>query len=241
MRVCSADRIALLLDFDGTLVDLRRHPSDVRASAAVKHALSRLVQDPRFFVAIVSGRSVRVLRRLLGVKGLHYVGLHGAERGGESIVLAQRTVTAVSQMKRSAVAQLCAFPGIWIEDKGLSIAVHYRNARPAPVRAAREALSHLLMPWGAAFRVLKGSCVWEVLPREIPGKSAAVRKVLRGLPAGIPVVYMGDDGTDEAVFAVLKDQITVRVGRRASTRARYYVRTPGDVLRFLERLGRELC
>jgi len=241
VRVRSADRIALLLDFDGTLVNLQRHPGDVRAPAPLKHVLSCLVQHPKLFVAIVSGRRVRVLRRLLGVKGLHYLGLHGAERSGEPVALAKGTATAVSQMKRSAVAQLGAFPEVWIENKGLSIAVHYRNASPATIRAARETLSRLLIPWGAAFRVLKGSCVWEIVPREIPGKAAAVRKVLRGLPAGIPVVYMGDDGTDEAVFAVLREQITVRVGRRGVTRARYYLRTPGDALRFLERLGTELC
>jgi trehalose 6-phosphate phosphatase len=230
----------LFLDFDGTLVKLRSHPSQVRCPARVRRILSRLVQHPKLYVAIVSGRRVRTLRRLLRVKGLQYFGLHGAERGGRRMMLSKRTSARLDHIKRSAAGQLGSFPRVWVEDKGLSLAVHYRHARPSVARAAGRALAKLLKPWRDAFQVARGSRVWEVLPREVPGKSAAVKDALRGLPERIPVVYVGDDGTDEAVFAALTGQITVRVGRGGRTRARYCVRTPDEVLRFLGRLEKEL-
>lgn len=239
-RLREAQKVAFLLDFDGTLVPLRPHPSEVRVPAPVKKVLRRLAGNPRLFVAIVSGRRVRDLKALLHVKGLHYVGLHGAESPRGNARVARSTVAALHAAKRAAARNLLPCVGIWVEDKGLAFAVHYRQAKPAARDAASAALAKLLKPSGDALHVLDGSRVWEVLPKEVEGKSSAVLRILKDLPPGTPAVYIGDDGTDELAFKALAGQITIRVGHDRPTHARYYLRTPSDAVRFLARLEREL-
>ncbi len=239
-RLREAQKTAILLDCDGTLVPLKRHPSDVRVPVQVKKVLARLVRNPTLFVAIVSGRRVRDLKALLDVKGLHYFGLHGAEWSGGNARVAPTTLAALRDAKQAARRSLHQWPGIWIEDKGLTFSVHYRQAKKAAVKLASLALAKLLKTWGNAFHVLNGNQVWEVLPSEVAGKSSAVLRILKDLPEGTPAIYMGDDGTDELAFEALEGHITVRVGDHRSTRAHYYLRTPSDVVHFLARLEGEL-
>ncbi|MGH9496605.1 MAG: trehalose-phosphatase [Candidatus Sulfotelmatobacter sp.] len=235
-----AQKIAFLLDCDGTLVPLKAHPSKVRVPPQVKDVLGRLVANRSLFVAIVSGRRVRELKALLNVKGLRYFGLHGAEWDQGGISVKPTTLAAIRAAKKAARRNLQALPGIWVEDKALTFSVHYRQAKPAARNAASAALAMLLARRRGALHVLSGNQVWEVLPREVVGKSSAVLRILKDLPPGTPAIYIGDDSTDELAFEALEGQITVRVGDPRSTFAHYYVRTPADVLRFLARLEREL-
>jgi trehalose 6-phosphate phosphatase len=239
-RLRAAGHGAVLLDFDGTLVKLRRRPSDVRMPAQAKRVLQCLVNHSGLFVAIVSGRRVETLRSLFDVKGLHYFGLHGAERDGKSATLSEHARVALEGAKRAAQLEFGAVAGIWIEDKGLSFSVHHRDAKAVASKQGEMALGKLLAPWGDALHVLNGSRVWEVLPAEIPGKASAIGEVLRELPVDTVVVYIGDDSTDETAFAALPNQITVRVGREPGSCARYFVRGPADVLRLLARMEEEL-
>ena len=239
-RLRDAKRIALLLDCDGTLVPLKPHPSEVRVPPQVKEVLRRLVANRSLFVAIVSGRRVRDLKALLNVKGLHYFGLHGAEWDRGSTRVRPATLAAIRAAKQAARRTFQAWPGIWVEDKVRTFSIHYRQAKPAARDAASVALATLLERWGDALHVLNGNRVWEILPREVAGKSSTVLRILKDLPAGTPAIYIGDDGTDELAFKVLENQITVRVGGHCATCARYYLRTPSDVIRFLARLETEL-
>jgi trehalose 6-phosphate phosphatase len=174
------------------------------------------------------------------VEGLHCFGLHGAERDGKSVTLSPATRAALEEAKLAAKSRLGLMPGIWIEDKDLSFAVHHRDADGASAQAACAKLSGLLAPWEDVLHILNGSRVWEVLPNEIPGKSSTVKELLGKLPAGTAAVYIGDDGTDEAAFAALTKEITVRVGCGRATRARYCVHAPADVVRFLARAEKDL-
>jgi trehalose 6-phosphate phosphatase len=239
-RLRAADRYAFFLDFDGTLVNIRRHPGEVRSSPRVERVLKGLVAHANCFVAIVSGRRVRDLRRLIGISGLHYFGLHGAERAGELVALRKTTRLALGRAKRAAQRELGSLSGVWIEDKGFSFCVQYRDAHAVTARTAAASLEKLLRPWAELFYVLNGKRIWEVLPRELPGKASAVQDALAKLPPGTPAVYLGDDETDETAFAVLTDQITIRVGHTSNTHARYWLRAPTDVLRFLAQGEREL-
>lgn len=241
MRWRSAESRALLLDFDGTLAKLQPRPGDVLLAERAKRILKRVVkEDKNLFVAVVSGRDVPTLETMVGVEGIHYVGLHGGDRAGKSTVLGRTSRRDLLRTKREIQSKMERLPGVWIEEKNLSFAVHYRGARPGVVQAAELALREALAPTRNTLRVLHGDKVWEVVPREVPGKGAAVRELLEGLPDKTVVVCFGDDETDEEAFAVLPSQITVRVGRVHTTRANFYVRSPGEVLRFLVLLEREL-
>jgi trehalose 6-phosphate phosphatase len=232
----SADHLALFLDFDGTLVNLRNHPKDVRVPAEVPRVLTRLVQHGNVSVALVSGRSVASLRVLLDVEGVRYFGLQGTERDGKPPALRKAAVQHLSLAKREAQTKLRKLPGIWIEDKKPIFSVHYRRASASTIRTASEVLAAILERHGNALHTLNGNCVWEVLPAEIRGKSAAPQAVLPRLTGKIASIYIGDDGTDEVAFAALPGQITVRVGEKRRTRACFYLHDPADVLRFLSRV-----
>jgi trehalose 6-phosphate phosphatase len=239
-HIRAADFRAILLDFDGTLVNFRPRPDDVRLSARAKRVIRLLVRHGDTFVGIVSGRKLDDLRKLIAVEGLRYAGLHGAEAEGEPVALGRKTSRSMIRLRKLLQRRLEDFPKVWIEDKGLTFAVHYRGASAAVVKAAHGALLSAVASAGAKLRVLDGNRVWEILPSEVPGKSVAVQRILAKLPAGIPVLYVGDDGTDEMAFAALAKEITIRVGRNYRTQAKYYLNSPAEVVRFLERLERAL-
>jgi trehalose 6-phosphate phosphatase len=238
-RLRSAERCVLMLDFDGTLVNMRSRPEDVRMPRRVKQILERLVRHPGMIVAIVSGRKVRDLRGLIGVSGIHYFGVHGAEGEAGRVTLSKTIRAAAGRAKRGARARMKGLTGVWIEDKGIAFAVHYRGARPAVAEAAKAALCEVLAPLRDELYILNGKKVREVLPKEFSGKGVAVADLVNGQTGKVAAVYVGDDCTDEGAFEALADQITVRVGERHGTKAHFYLRKRADVLRFLARIERE--
>jgi trehalose 6-phosphate phosphatase len=239
-RLRVAKRFAFFLDFDGTLVNLRLRPGDVRMPRAAKMVLRRLAAHENVQVAIVSGRKRNNVRRLVSVSGIRYFGVHGGERDEDSVSLSAKSRRALEGAKHAAQRELKSIPGVWIQDKGLSVAIHYRESDRHSARLAGEFLAGLLEPWGDALHILNGSRVWEILPQEVPGKFTAVDDVLGAHRPATAVVYIGNDGTDEVAFAALPDDITIRVGREPLTQARYFVRTPAEVVRLLARMEEEL-
>jgi len=240
LRVRAAQRLAIFLDFDGTLVGLRRRPGDVRVPGLVKEILARLARHENVSIAIVSGRRLRDLHSMIGVEGVRYFGLHGAEQDGRKVALSKGARLALGRAKREARVQLGVLPGIWLEDKVCSLAIHYRGASPAFVREANGTLLGILAPLRHGLFVISGEKVWEILPRTFVGKGATVLALLARMPRGTLAIYAGDDTSDETAFAALAEQITVGVGRRRGSRARFGVRNPADVLRFLTRVEKEL-
>ena len=238
-RLRAAKRVALFLDFDGTLVPLRRHPEDVRLDCTTRHLLQRLARHPHLTVVVISGRQRRDLMRRIKVGGLQYLGLYGLERGGR-VPPADPAYVVLRRARRSLTARMAGLPDIWVEDKRLSFAVQYRGVAGATKQQARRILRETLKPLESVLRVQPSKKVWEVLLREAPGKGAAVADILKGLPAGTLPIYVGDDTTDESAFAALPKGVTVRVGALRHSRARYKLRSPAEVSTFLERLEVEI-
>jgi trehalose-phosphatase len=229
----------LLLDLDGTLVRLRRRPQDVCVSARAKKILARLSELPDMSVAILSGRNARALKKLVDVKSLRYFGLHGSEEHPKEAHVGEEARRAITNAKRCACRELANFSGVVVEDKGCGFTVHYRGANDAAVRGANLALMAIVAPMRHALHVLDGKKVWEVLPRSIPGKGSAMKRFMASAPDAA-LAYIGDDEPDEPAFAALDGHVTIHVGGNADTRARFYVRNPGEVLRFLDMLQKEL-
>ena len=239
-RIREADQRLLLLDFDGTLVGLRRHPDDVRFSERGRKILRQLVGHKNLTVAVVSGRELEKIQTLVGVEGIRYVGLHGAERAGETTVPSIAARQMVEASLKAAQAGLAGLRGIEIEDKHLSFAVHYRGARQPATEAASRVVGDIVATSNDKLRILSGKKVWEVLPREFPGKGVAVLELLARLPEKKIAIYFGDDETDEEAFSVLPGHITVNVGSGVNSHASFYVQSPSEVLQFLARLEKQL-
>ena len=241
-RLKSGEPRVVLLDFDGTLVRLRRNPLDAKLSQRARKVLQKLAGLPSVSIAIVSGRSAAVVQKLCGVEEVGIFGLHGSEElGAPPPEVSGEERRALHNAKKMARERLREFEGVGIEDKGLGFTVHYRGAGDAAVRGANQALLATVAPLRHALDIHDGKKVWEVLPRKIAGKGSAVRKMVEQFPSTAEVLYIGDDEPDEKAFAALEEHLTVRVGKFRDTHAHFYLRNPSEVLQLLSRLVKEFA
>jgi trehalose-phosphatase len=237
-RIAMQKSVFLLFDFDGTLAPLAGRNDAARLPEAIRGLLGSLQHLPRVRVAILSGRSLQDLRARVNLPALYYSGNHGMEITGPGISFLHAGAVARRSIVQSLAAQfesdLRRVPGAAFENKGLTLSVHYRRVPPAsrrPLRRLRARMrvetSDLPVRWGA------GRKVWELLPRVPWHKGAAALYLLRQTRNPFPIA-LGDDTTDEDIFAALKGRgLSIRVGRLKSSRADYYLIDQGQVARFL--------
>jgi trehalose 6-phosphate phosphatase len=199
--------IALLLDVDGTLIDIGPSPFEVEVSGALKAALARLAELTGGALALVSGRPIRDLDLLFAPLTLPAIGGHGAEmRAGKGATIT-RIDDLPEPMRRHLTGAATPGSGVEFEDKGYSVALHYRKA-PEHEQRLREhvALSRAAYP-AEDTEVLPGKAMFEV-KRPYINKGDSVRALMTHAPfAGRMPVFIGDDVTDEAVFAVLPELV----------------------------------
>jgi trehalose-phosphatase len=241
IRLKGAEQIALFLDFDGTLAELRPRPEQVHLSKAVRQILVRLATHSKITVAVISGRKLSDVRKRVGVRGIAYFGLLGLERNGHKPSKSRRMLAAANQVKAAVSQTVQGLPGIWIEDKTFGFTVHFRDATPEFARKARHRLRTTIRTFSQTFRIVSGKKVWEFLPQTAPRKGQTAKEILARLPKSTVPIYIGDDSIDESAFGALRRGITVHVGHSKRTRARYWLRNPADVYRFLRKLEEELC
>jgi trehalose-phosphatase len=238
-RLRSVGSIALFLDFDGTLVGIRAHPEDVSLARSTRLVIARLARHPRVRLWVVSGRKLADLRNKTGIARVGYLGLHGSE-GRPRAPLEPGVRTMLERAKVDLGNQVGHLSGIRIEDKGATVAVHYRAAADPELALARDSIRGMMGALNGHFRILEGKKVWEILPRELGNKGTAVRWELGRFSSPVLPIYIGDDATDEPAFAALPDGLTIHVGPRALSRAKFQLHDPNEVRNFLEKLEAEL-
>jgi trehalose 6-phosphate phosphatase len=239
-RIKSAGHLTLFLDFDGTLARLRPRPEDVLPlDLPTRGLLQRLASRRRVVVYVISGRRFSDLKSLVQVPRIRLLGLYGWEGRGVPPMGKEREL--VQRAKRLLAARLAEMTRIWLEDKNLGVAVHYRGALPAEVRAARSVVRGVLQHFKPQLRLLEGKKVWELSPTAVGGKGFAVLRLLGKRHGPTLPIFVGDDATDESAFAALPRAITVHVGSTRRTQARFCLRNPGEVFEFLQRLEEEIA
>ncbi len=236
----SSAAIALFLDFDGTLAPLQPRPENVWLDDATRRTLSRLARSPRFRVWIVSGRRRADVRARVRVRGIRYLGLHGWE-GRAAAAISVEAREAIACVKSWLASLMLSVPGVWLEDKGLTLAIHYRSVAEEEVRTARKIVQGVLGSFTDLLQLIRGKRVWELAPRELGDKGVAVASELSAMDTAALPVYIGDDRMDEPAFAALQGGITVHVGPACRTQARYRLSSVLQVHQFLEKLGREFA
>ena len=238
-RIRSAGRLVLFLDFDGTLTPIRRRPEDVPPlDLPTRRLLRRLANLPRLDAYVISGRRLADLRARVRVPGIHLLGLYGWE--GRGVPPARKERELILRLKRLLAARLAGMPRIWLEDKHLGIAVHYRGASPAEARAARVIVRGALERFKPQLRLIQERKTWQLLHCAVDGKDSAVRRLLGKRRQPTLPIYAGDDAPDEPAFVALPRGITVLVGKARRTRAHFYLRNPDEVITFLRKLEAEI-
>jgi trehalose 6-phosphate phosphatase len=175
------------------------------------------------------------------VPDLIYAGNHGMEVCGGGLHFldpaAKELQGTMGQISEVLAAGLRSFPGVEVEYKGLTTTVHFRRTPDDLTERLRQIVEDALHPVSDRFLCYAGQKCMEVRPRAGSNKGAAAQWIRARLGRGRTLsIYFGDDTTDEDAFRALAEGVTVKVGERAPTAAHYYVRGPGEVTEFLERL-----
>src|ERR1700676_5541468 len=213
------DGCALLLDIDGTLLDLAPTPREVWVPPGLAKTLNRLLEKTSGALALVSGRSLNDIDLIFAPEQFPAVGGHGAEMllATDNEAVATHAPPMDKELKRRLAAIGKRSPGILLEDKGDSLALHYRLA-PHAEKAIYEAVSLIRadLP-NAPIEVLPGKCVCEIKHSGF-NKASGVIELMNHAPfKGRRPIFIGDDVTDESVFAIMPDfgGLAFSVGRRA--------------------------
>ena len=211
-------KLALFLDYDGTLTDLVDHPSDAKLTDEARATLDACAARPDTEVAIVSGRALADVRQLVGNNELTYAGNHGLEIEGEGIEFRHEDLVHYQSRVEALAAALgeVSLEGAWVEAKGPTLTYHYRQvdggARAPLIERCREIIE------AAGFQTREAHCALEARPPIGWDKGRAVLHILRARHGpswaeATRVIYVGDDQTDEDAFRFLAGlSMTFRVG-----------------------------
>ncbi len=232
------DRCAVLLDIDGTLLDFAPTPREVWVPPDLPPTLHRLLRRTSGALALVSGRSLNDIDLIFAPDMWPAIGGHGAEMrlGTESAKVAAPPMNQDLKRRLAAIAKLSH--GILLEDKGYSLALHYRLAPQAEAAIYQAvALIQADLP-DAPIDVLPGQFVCEIKHSGF-SKATGVVELMKHAPfAGRTPIFIGDDVTDESVFAIMPDfaGLAGSVGRRAPG-VDFEFADPAEVRRWLSKLA----
>lgn len=241
-------KIVLFLDYDGTLTPIARSPSQATLSPENKELLRHLVNNPVFQVVIISGRMLADVKQIVGIKGVIYIGNHGWEIEGSSMhfesLIPVQTSSVLKKIKYELMTQLSDIQGAFVEDKGVTLSVHYRQVAGDKEFLVKRIFDYICRPYHRQhmIKIHAGKKVLELRPpvEWDKGKAALwlLRKheILYGKGNVLPV-YIGDDSSDEDAFIALKDKgITVLVGYQKFSAADYYLAGPREVTGLLRHI-----
>jgi trehalose-phosphatase len=244
-RLRQPDKVLLLFDYDGTLTPIVPRPEDALLSEEVRRLVGLLVEQPRYIVGIVSGRSLEDLVAMADIPGLIYAGNHGMEIRGAGMDFIHpgaevaRGELDIAQRKLAQV--LAGIPGAFVEHKGLTLTVHYRAVAEALTARVESAVAEATAAQVHAgeLRLTRGKKVIEVRPAIPWDKGRAIERI-RDECGDLPLpVYFGDDRTDEDGFKVVQEMggIAVFVGEaRQGTVALHQLESPKEVAETLRLL-----
>ena len=241
-----AGRVLLLFDYDGTLTPIVDRPDLAVLAPDTKGLLVSLSLDERFILGIISGRSLDDVRGRVGVSGLVYAGNHGLEIQGQGLDFTHPAAEELRETQGRVYArlreELAEVPGVILEDKGLTLSLHYRLTPREYVNGVEEMFAATMAPFlvQAQVEIARGKKVLEVRPRVPWNKGTAITKIAETYTGSALTVFFGDDVSDEDGFAVVLkcEGIAVLVGPAGQpTKAMYRVDSPEEVVETLKLLA----
>ena len=242
-KIQNSPHVFLFLDYDGTLTPIVKRPEYAKFPRSVKISISKLKKDPRFMIAIISGRSLKNVKNMVGIKGIIYAGNHGLEIEGKGIRFSRPSAAGIARpIVKKIGAQLRKdmknIKGVFIEDKGATLSLHYRLARSKDKTLIKKKLDKITRPYiiSKKIKVTSGKKVWEVRPNLDWNKGRAVNWHLKKKKT-FPL-YIGDDVTDiDAFRAIRKKGVSVFVGKpKKGIGSDYFLSNTREVGKFLKKL-----
>jgi trehalose-phosphatase len=235
-RIKKAPEILLMLDFDGTLAPIVENPEDATMPEEVRRLLVGM-KNRGVRLVIISGRSLEDIKARVGIPDIIYVGNHGMEIEGVPQIGWDfaRARGIMNQISREGLEDISELQGVTVEDKDLTVSIHYRLAGTKIIEKLMKLFGDLISPLGESLRVTRGKKVLEVRPSGVPDKGDIALHLVGLFPSSLPI-YIGDDTTDEDAFRALRERgaITVLVSPEpGKTLADFYLKDPEDVRRLL--------
>lgn len=247
-RELSDKHIMLFLDYDGTLTPIVSSPEKAFISQEVKELLNELSKSSKCKLAIISGRSLKDIKNIIELKEIIYSGNHGLEIEGPKIQfvtpVSVRYKAILAQIKKELNKRLSSVRGAFVEDKTLSLSLHYRLVDKENIPKVRTIFYETVIPYLVRnkIKIKTGKMVLEVRPPSEWNKGKIVLWLLARQRVALKdkevvPIYIGDDKADEDAFKVLKKNgISIFVGKPKLSYAQYYLKDTGEVKEFLKRI-----
>ena len=238
--------LAVFLDYDGTLTPIVELPENATLAPESRDAIDRLAQLCP--VAVISGRDLEDVRGMVGLDTIHFAGSHGYDISGPEVVAQRGTeyLPDLEQAQHELEVELEEIPGAWVERKKFAVAIHFRQADEDRVDEVRSAVERAHARRPDQLEISSGKKIFELRPAMDWNKGRALSWLMEELGIsgrGTVPLYLGDDTTDEDAFREIRDNgVGIVVGEHSagSTAARYRLRDPDEVRRFLLRLAEAL-
>ena len=246
----AAGHTLLLSDYDGTLTPIVERPELANLSLGTRELLQMLARQSCFTIGVISGRALGDLQQRVGIRDITYAGNHGLEVEGPEMSfvnpIAKELKPVFRLLHRALNKALGKVSGVLVENKGLSLSVHYRmvaDDERDEVKTIFEQAIDIARSLGKV-RITSGKRVYEVRPAVAWDKGKAIALLLKRQEkpkrkTTVLPIFLGDDLTDEDGFRVINQYggISIFVGEySANTAARYFLVSPAEVEEFLGRL-----
>jgi trehalose-phosphatase len=236
-------KIALFLDFDGTLVPIQKDPAQCILSEKIKKQLKSLRGSNHCYLTILSGRSLSDIKKRVGIRNICYGGNHGLDISSPKVrythpkaLLAKPIINLVRDKLKREIEN---FKGVWLEDKKFTVSLHFRDVKRENISVVKKVFYKTVAEFlnEKLLVIMKGKKVLELIPNASWDKGKAALWILQRLKNNCLPIYIGDDQTDETAFkAFRKKGITIRVGKSKRTSAGYYLKGRWEVPRLLRQL-----
>ncbi len=231
--------LLLLLDYDGTLTEIAKKPHHAFLPEKTKKTLNKLKHIKQLTLGVVSGRGVYDIKKQIGIEDIVYAGNHGLEWEIENEVYVTPGISETRELYLKILNDFGSlekkYKGIFIEDKNLTISIHYRmlhkDLRPAFLLDFENFIGPYLE--SPLIKLLKNRKVFDILPNVKWGKGSFINWLISAQKSPPLTIYVGDDRTDEDAFSELKDAITIKVGK-GKTEANYFLNDIDDNIKFLD-------
>lgn len=237
-------KLLIFLDYDGTIVPIASTPHEVKLPEETNKLLQEINLIPGVYLGIVSGRSLEEIKRQVNIPNIVYAGNHGLEWEIENrkyiLPKAEDAIKYLSKIIELLKPLESKYPGVFIENKRLTLTIHYRLVDEKQFLFFHKDLNSIIQPLPDVFPVIltEGKKSYEIKPKVDWGKGDFVKLVIdkfTGKNLKPFTIYIGDDNTDEDVFKKLPEIISIKVGG-AKTAARYHFKDYKETILFLKRI-----